>query len=238
MDSSWLAQPSSSPRAAGDVSAWCTSRHKRCFDLALSLPALLLLGPVMLAVAALVRLTSKGPALFTQERIGLHHQPFTIFKFRTMTVRAASEGPNVTRQGDPRMTPVGAVLRRLKLDELPQLINVLRGEMSLVGPRPKLAEHEQMFLVCRPGVTGAATLAFAHEEAILAEVPESELEAYAVSVLSPIKHRLDASYAAEATFRSDLALLARTVWKLNGPAAGPWQIATLDQDAPPVGLFV
>jgi lipopolysaccharide/colanic/teichoic acid biosynthesis glycosyltransferase len=191
------------------------SRRKRCFDLAVSIPALFVLMPVMLAVAVVVRLTSKGPALFRQERIGLYRKPFRILKFRTMAHAPIAAGPRVTRGGDPRMTRVGAVLRRAKLDELPQLINVIRGHMSLVGPRPKLAEHEQMFLTCRPGVTGAATIAFAHEEAILAAMPEDRIEEYAISVLSPIKHRLDARYVASATFTSDLQLLAKTALKLT-----------------------
>ncbi len=128
---------------------------------------------------------------------------------------AELHGPSVTAKGDQRMTAVGSYLRRLKLDELPQLYNVIIGEMSLVGPRPKLAEHEQMLLPCRPGITGAATIMFTHEDEILAGIPQRDVEHYTISVLNPIKARLDTQYVEEGTFASDLQILSRTVLKLG-----------------------
>lgn len=226
------------PRPASDpgISPWCMSSGKRCFDLLLSLPLLLLLTPLLLIVACVIRLTSKGPALFLQERVGLHRKPFMIVKFRTMSHGDRTTGPNVTRTGDPRVTPIGSILRRLKIDELPQLVNIIRGEMSLVGPRPKLAEHEQMHLPCRPGVTGAATVAFANEEAMLASVPEHLVEEYAITVLSPVKHRLDARYVAEASLATDIRLLLRTAAKLRVPYLGRWAAKDLPTAEMPVAV--
>jgi lipopolysaccharide/colanic/teichoic acid biosynthesis glycosyltransferase len=193
---------------------WTTSGRKRFFDTAIAVPALVAFLPLMGAVALLIKCTSNGSVLFRQERVGLGQKPFTIYKFRTM-ISDASCGPTVTRRGDCRLTTIGRILRKLKLDEIPQLYNVVRGDMSLVGPRPKLAEHEQMYLFCRPGITGAATLVFAHEEEILAEVPQEHVETYAVRVLNPIKAKLDLDYANSATMRSDLRLLLDTAFRLS-----------------------
>ncbi len=193
------------------VSPWCVSPLKRLFDLACVIPALLLLSPIMLAVAVLVWLTSDGPILFRQERTGLHRRAFTIYKFRTMYHDPVGSGPCVTKTGDTRLTPIGGFLRKYKLDEFPQLYNVLRGDMSLVGPRPKLPQHEHLDMRYRPGVTGAATLAFANEEAILHDVPNEILEEFHINVVSPIKKRLDHQYQERATFVSDFRLLVDTV---------------------------
>jgi lipopolysaccharide/colanic/teichoic acid biosynthesis glycosyltransferase len=195
------------------VSPWCMSPFKRLFDLACVIPALILLSPIMLVVAILVWITSEGPVLFRQQRVGLHRRTFTIYKFRTMDHNLACTGPCVTKSGDIRLTPLGNVLRKYKLDELPQLLNVLRGDMSLVGPRPKLPQHEHLDMQYRPGVTGAATLAFANEEDMLRDVPTDALEAFHVDVISPIKKRLDHEYQARATFASDFRMLVDTVLK-------------------------
>ncbi len=195
------------------VSPWCMSPLKRLFDLACVIPALLLLVPVMLFVAILVWLTSEGPILFRQPRVGLHRRTFTIYKFRTMFHDPACAGPCVTKTGDIRLTPIGEFLRKYKLDEFPQLYNVLRGDMSLVGPRPKLPQHEHLDMHYRPGVTGAATLAFANEETMLRDVPDAMLEEFHVNVVSPIKKRLDREYQERATFSSDFCLLVDTVLK-------------------------
>lgn len=195
------------------VSSWCMSPLKRIFDLACVIPALLLLAPVMLFVAILVWLTSEGPILFRQPRVGLHRRTFTIYKFRTMYHNLACAGPCVTKTGDTRLTPVGEFLRKYKLDEFPQLYNVLSGDMSLVGPRPKLPQHEHLDMHYRPGVTGAATLAFANEETMLRDVPDEMLEEFHVNVVSPIKKQLDREYQERATFTSDFRLLVDTVLK-------------------------
>jgi lipopolysaccharide/colanic/teichoic acid biosynthesis glycosyltransferase len=208
------AEPMFCPRY---VSGWCMSKRKRCFDLVLSVIALIVFSPLMLLIAWLIRFTSQGPALFRQERVGLHQQTFVIFKFRTMESRRAllNAGPTVTRHGDSRMTKIGALLRRLKLDELPQLINVVRGEMSFVGPRPKIAQHENLCMLCRPGITGAATVEFSHEEGLLAGVPEELVERYVVTVLNPEKCKLDIKYIETTRFATDLKILMHTVFKLS-----------------------
>ena len=211
------AEPMVCPRF---VSGWCMSNRKRCFDLVLSFLAIIVFLPLMLLIAWLIRLTSQGPALFRQERVGLHQQTFVIYKFRTMENRREPlhAGPTVTRHGDSRMTRIGALLRRLKLDELPQLINVVRGEMSFVGPRPKIPQHENLCMLCRPGITGAATIEFSHEEGLLAGVPEELVERYVVTVLNPEKCKLDIKYIETSGFWTDLRILLHTIFKLsNGP---------------------
>jgi lipopolysaccharide/colanic/teichoic acid biosynthesis glycosyltransferase len=199
------------------VSVWCMSRRKRCFDFVLSVIALVVFSPLMLVIAWLIKVTSQGPALFRQERVGLHQQTFVIFKFRTMENRCdpLNGGPTVTRHCDSRMTKIGALLRRLKLDELPQLINVARGDMSFVGPRPKIPQHENLCMLCRPGITGAATIEFSHEEALLMGVPEEFVERYVVTVLNPEKCKLDIQYIETTRFRVDLKILLDTVFKLS-----------------------
>jgi lipopolysaccharide/colanic/teichoic acid biosynthesis glycosyltransferase len=137
---------------------------------------------------------------------------FTLYKFRTMRIDAT--GPGVTKAGDPRLTRLGAFLRKYKLDELPQLYNVLRGDMSLVGPRPKLLKFEQTGMPCRPGITGAATLAFANEEQLLKDIPLEQLDQFHIEVLSPAKRALDQNYQRRATFSSDLGLLFRTFFRV------------------------
>lgn len=186
---------------------------KRVFDLVCVIPALLLLLPIMAIVAMLVWLTSDGPILFRQPRVGLHRSTFTIYKFRTMYHDLACAGPCVTKTGDIRLTLIGEFLRKYKLDEFPQLYNVLRGDMSLVGPRPKLPQHEHLDMHYRPGVTGAATLAFANEEVMLRDVPDNLLEEFHINVVSPIKMQLDHRYQQRATFASDFRLLVDTVLK-------------------------
>ncbi len=179
------------------------------FDCAAAALALVILSPVMLLVAIAVKLTSRGPILFRQTRMGKQGWTFEILKFRSMHVRG--EGPAVTRAGDARLTWVGGFLRGTKLDELPQLVNVLRGDMSLVGPRPKLPHHQTYTLQVRPGVTGAASLAFRDEERFLHHVPEHALDDCQINVLMPLKRELDDEYLATATFLSDIGLLWRTV---------------------------
>ena len=135
---------------------------------------------------------------------------FTVYKFRTMYLTHRPGSP-VTVKGDVRITPVGVILRRFKLDELPQLWNVLKGDMSLVGPRPKLPHHEGLHLLVRPGLTGAATLAFRDEEELLAAFPPEELARVYEEFVKPAKARLDYDYMLHATFISDLAILWKTV---------------------------
>ncbi len=194
-----------------ELSAWSRSGAKRFFDCAGVLLALPLLIPALLAVAFLVRATSRGPVLFLQRRMGRRGRPFTIFKFRTMIHMEGAAHNAVTTAANQRFTSVGPFLRRWKLDELPQVANVLRGEMSLVGPRPKLPEHVIAEIPCRPGITGAASLVFACEETVLDRVPKDSLETYYHTIVLPAKRDLDAKYMAHATFFSDLRLIFNSV---------------------------
>ena len=187
------------------ISRWSNSIAKRIFDVACILATLPVTVPIFLLIGLAVRLTSRGPVLFRQARAGWHGETFTIYKFRTMPVRDTSaHRPAVTTYGNQEFTPVGPFLRRYKLDELPQLINVLRGEMSLVGPRPKMPQHQAVRLNCRPGLTGRATVVFAQEEVALSCIPVDDLDSFYHSVVLPMKHRLDTEYMGKATFLSDL----------------------------------
>jgi len=137
---------------------------KRLFDIAVSLIALVLLSPIMLAVATAIKLGSPGPVLFSQQRVGVRGELFPVFKFRSMVVDATTQGPYFTQGNDPRITKVGAFLRKTSLDELPQLLNVLLGYMSLVGPRPNVPAQRDEYSqeqwdkrnIVRPGITGLA----------------------------------------------------------------------------------
>jgi lipopolysaccharide/colanic/teichoic acid biosynthesis glycosyltransferase len=153
---------------------------KRAFDIAVAGLALVVLAPVFAVVAALIKLTSRGPVFFRQQRVGRGGESFTMIKFRTMACNA--HGPNVSAVGDRRITPVGAVLRRCFVDEAPQLLNVLAGDMSLVGPRPETPEYaallsasERRVLSVRPGMAGQSTLAYSADEAdILSRHPDPD----------------------------------------------------------------
>jgi len=176
--------------------------------------------PLMLVIAAMVRLTSRGPVVFRQERMGRGGRTFTIFKFRTMEHLLDAKHHPVTTSNNQRFTPIGPLLRRWKLDELPQVVNVLLGDISLVGPRPKLPEHTISDLPCRPGITGMATAVFANEEALLDCVPKECLNEYYGSLVLPLKQQLDAGYMARATLLSDLQLIIRTVLR-RGESSAP-----------------
>ena len=194
-------------------STWSRSFLKRAFDFLCVFCSLPLWVPVCLVVGLAVRLTSAGPVLFLQKRTGRYGRPFTILKFRTMKHNHEAPHQAVATAADERFTPIGRFLRRWKLDELPQLWNVLIGQMSLVGPRPKLPEHESCSLPCRPGITGAATLAFAGEEHALARIPRHTLDVFYNNIVLPAKRKLDVEYMAQATFGSDLKLIVDTVMR-------------------------
>ena len=185
------------------------SRTRSCLDRIVAGIILMLLLPAMLIIMLVVRFSSQGPALFRQLRAGRRRDEFILYKFRSMRVEEP-EGPGITVSGDIRITQVGAFLRRYKLDELPQFWNVLKGNMSLVGPRPKLPRHEGLDLPYRPGITGMATLAFRDEEKILSRIPGDQLDAFYEICIKPRKARLDIEYMRNATLGSDLKLLWRT----------------------------
>jgi lipopolysaccharide/colanic/teichoic acid biosynthesis glycosyltransferase len=193
------------------LSPWSCSTAKRVFDCACALLALPIMLPLLLVIAAAVGLTSRGSILFLQKRAVMNGHNFTIFKFRTMEHAPHDTRPAVTTFDNQKFTPIGSFLRRWKLDELPQLANVLLGQMSMVGPRPKMPDHLLGVLPCRPGVTSGATLAFAQEAAILTPVPGERLNEYYRDVILPAKRQMDAEYLAQATFFSDLGLLINSV---------------------------
>lgn len=190
---------------------------KRAFDIVVAGLGLLLLAPLLVALGLWVRLDSPGPALFRQERVGRFGRSFRIHKFRTMVDGAPALGPAITVGADARITRAGAWLRARKLDELPQLIDVLAGSMSLVGPRPELPRYVALYpaalrdkvLSVRPGITDPVSLQMADESARLAHAADPEREY--VEVLLPAKLREAAAYAERATLWSDLQVLARTL---------------------------
>ena len=204
------------PAAPEAISSWCSAPGKRTLDLLCAIPALVVLSPAMLLIGALLRSTSGSPVLFRQKRFGRNGCEFECIKFRTMKQAA---GVGVTQAGDARVTRIGRVLRKWKLDELPQLINVVRGDMSLVGPRPDLPEfiieldpsRRNKLASLTPGITGWATLKFRHEEELLADVPPQELRSFYVCEVLPRKSDLDLEYASRASLWGDLAILFRTV---------------------------
>jgi lipopolysaccharide/colanic/teichoic acid biosynthesis glycosyltransferase len=212
-----------------EASPWAVSKLRRCFDCAVAFLALVILLPVFILVGLLVRITSPGPVLFRQRRMGRHGAEFTLYKFRSMR-DDRRPGARITVSGDPRVTQVGAWLRRLKLDELPQFWNVLRGDMSLVGPRPKLPHHEALLMSVRPGITGPATLAFRHEEQMLLGVPEDALEIFYEIFIKPTKARIDFEYMHGATFRSDIWLLWTTIVSCTGPCRSNLAPGMADKD--------
>jgi lipopolysaccharide/colanic/teichoic acid biosynthesis glycosyltransferase len=207
--------------SAGRGRAYGRGALKRATDLLASSVALIVLAPLFLLIALLVGCTSRGPILFRQERVGLDGRPFRILKFRTMR---PGTGLPITGSGDRRITPVGRILRRAKLDELPQLFNVWRGEMSIVGPRPEVPVYvagygaqERRVLDVRPGLTDPATLEYRDEERILGRVPPEDRERYYVAEILPRKLRLNLVYVEKATFAGDLRLVAKTLGAIVRP---------------------
>lgn len=188
---------------------------KRAFDVAVSLAAIIVLIPVLVVIAVAVKLDSPGPVLYRQERVGRNGR-FRLLKFRTMVVNADRLAPNVSATGDPRVTRLGRFLRRWYLDELPQLLNVLRGDMSLVGPRPETPEfvalltpEERRLLTVRPGLAGPSTLAFMNEAELLAEAADP-VSHYATTILHD-RVRADLSYLEHRSIRYDIRLLCAQV---------------------------
>ena len=204
---------------------------KRALDIAIAAFALALLAPLIAIVALLVKLESRGPVFFRQTRVGRHGEPFRIFKFRTMAHAVnddkASAGPELTVEGDARITRVGAVLRRTKLDELPQLIDVLRGTMSLVGPRPEVPRYVEHYppderarvLSVRPGITDFASLRYRDENSLLARAADPEREYLDVILPSKLRYALD--YVDNpGTVADDLRVLGLTLRTVL-PASSP-----------------
>jgi len=195
---------------------------KRLFDIVLAGVALVLLAPLLALIALWVKMDSAGPVFFRQERVGRHGVPFRIHKFRTMTHSAVPQGPQITIGADARITRAGQFLRRSKLDELPQLIDVLLGRMSFVGPRPEVPRYVAIYppqlrdkvLSVRPGITDMASLQFRNESELLAKASDPERE-YREVVL-PEKLALQAKYVEQAGLATDVRLIARTLKTLLG----------------------
>ena len=195
---------------------------KRPFDILMAGAGLLLLAPLFVVIALVIKLDSRGPVFFKQHRMGKGFQPFWICKFRTMVEGAEELGHAITFGADPRITRVGRLLRRSKIDELPQLFNILRGEMSLVGPRPEVPRYVGLFrrdyeavLKVRPGLTDLASLKYRDEASLLgrSDCPETE---YLERVL-PDKIRLAKEYIEKASFSYDLTLIFKTLVNLSDP---------------------
>lgn len=189
---------------------------KRLYDVLFSGCGLILLSPLLLVIAALVKVADGGPILYRQVRVGLGGRHFRICKFRTMVPNADQAGPALTKGGDGRITRIGRILRRTKLDELPQLWNVLSGDMSLVGPRPEVPRYVQRYtpeqreiLRHKPGITDLATLRFRNEEALLGNA--ASLEQFYIQHCLPKKLRLNQEYAAHANLFSDTWIIVRTL---------------------------
>ena len=187
---------------------------KRALDLVITIPGLLLLSPLLLVLALWITLDSEGPVLYRGKRVGQDGRPFLMYKFRTMVVGAEKRGPAVTYRDDPRITGAGRFLRRAKLDELPQLLNVLRGEMSLVGPRPEdpsyvafYTPEQRLALSVKPGITGPTQLEYRDEASMLQG--EGVDEEY-VTRLMPEKLKLDLEYVRDRSLLLDLKILWRT----------------------------
>lgn len=189
---------------------------KYLFDRTASLFGLLALSSVLLVVAVLIRIKMGGPVIFRQRRVGRNGRLFTMYKFRSMTVNHS--GSSVSVAGESRITPLGAKLRKYKLDELPELWNVLKGDMSLVGPRPdvpgyadRLQGEDRLVLKLRPGITGPASLKYANEEEILAQVADPRR--YNDEVIFPDKVRINLDYYYNRTFCGDIRLIFQTIFR-------------------------
>jgi lipopolysaccharide/colanic/teichoic acid biosynthesis glycosyltransferase len=199
--------------------------RKRMFDLFGAALALLLASPLMLVAALAIKLDSPGPVFFRQQRVGRGGQLFRVHKFRTMVADAPARGPALTVGDDARITRVGRWLRHSKLDELPQLLDVLAGDMSLVGPRPEVPRYVALYpadlrdkvLSLKPGITDPVSLDFADESALLARAADPEREY--VDVILPRKLRASVAYAEHATLATDSSVLLRTLALLAARSA-------------------
>ena len=198
---------------------------KRCFDIAMSGASLLLLTPLLTTLAIVVALTSRGGPFFRQVRVGRHRRSFRILKFRTMTVRPDAADGTFDAGDRSRVTSVGRFLRKTKLDELPQLWNVLVGDMSLVGPRPEIPAWTEVYrerwdrvLKLRPGMTDPASIRYRHEEELLAAAENPETT-YRDEIL-PRKLELAERYIRDRSFLGDLTLLSATAWAVLSPETG------------------
>jgi lipopolysaccharide/colanic/teichoic acid biosynthesis glycosyltransferase len=195
---------------------------KRLFDITFSLAGLIILSPLFAIFYLLVKISGPGPALFVQKRIGMGFRPFYLYRFRTMLTGVSRVGRPVTTRGDIRVTRIGRFLRRTKLDELPQLFNVLKGDMSLVGPRPELRRHVSKYrkdyreiLKVRPGITDVASFTYMDEEGILKD--KKDPEEYYINVLLPERIKHAKAYVRKAFIVHDIKLIIFTMFTIIYP---------------------
>lgn len=191
---------------------------KRLFDISCSVIALIILYPLLAIIAIVIKFDSRGPIFYRGVRTGLYGQPFRIYKFRTMVVGAEKKGGASTALNDPRLTKIGRFLRKYKLDELPQLINILCGEMSFVGPRPQVEKYtrlynneEKVMLTVKPGLTDYASIKFINMDLLLGNGPVDEKYAREIE---PEKNRLRIRYAKEHSMVVDIRIILRTILNL------------------------
>ncbi len=205
------------------ISRWYNSSAKRAFDLVGAICLFVVCFPVMVLVAVGVKLTSPGPVIFRQRRPGRQGREFNILKFRTMVDERRNPGPVLTRAKDPRVTWFGRHMRKWKLDELPQLWNVLMGDMSFVGPRPQptrlwkepsIQTEAAGILSVRPGITSQATVNFRNEEELLAPLSSDEVEKVYLRSIMPVKLKIDLAYLRDATLFTDMVIVFRTVFRI------------------------
>jgi lipopolysaccharide/colanic/teichoic acid biosynthesis glycosyltransferase len=197
---------------------------KRLFDILFSFIGLILLEPLFVVVAIMIKVDSTGPVFFRQGRVGKNFRRFIIYKFRTMVVDAEKKGLRITSGGDDRITRVGRILRKFKIDELPQLFNVLKGDMSLVGPRPEVEKYVELYkkdyseiLKVRPGITDVSSIIYRDEEGVLGD--QADPEGYYKKILLPEKIRLAKEYIENSSFLYDLKLVLNTIHKIFYPHA-------------------
>lgn len=189
---------------------------KRIFDIVATLIGGILLLPLILIIIVWIKTTSKGPLFYVQKRVGLNFKEFNLYKFRSMVVNADKVGPSVTSGDDPRITKIGKILRKTKIDELPQLINVLKGDMSLVGPRPEVMkfveqkkEEYNKVLSVKPGITDNAAIEYRDEETIMEQYVDKE-KAY-IDIVLPEKIKLYYQYIDNISFVNDIRLILKTL---------------------------
>jgi lipopolysaccharide/colanic/teichoic acid biosynthesis glycosyltransferase len=192
---------------------------KRFFDILISGMALIFLSVVLVLIGIVIKFSSRGPVLFKQKRVGRNGIDFTIYKFRTMHVGADNKGLLTVGGRDHRITPVGYILRKYKLDELPQLFNVVKGDMSLVGPRPEVRKYVEMYsplqlkvLSVKPGITDYASIIYSNENALLGAVSDPEKEY--IEKIMPAKLALNLKYIGERNFFIDMKILVQTVFRI------------------------
>ncbi len=218
------------------ISNWGKSALRRILDTTIAAVVVAITAVPMLFIGCAIRFTSPGPALFRQDRVGLGGRLFQMLKFRTMVIRK-EQGSGLTAEGDVRITALGRFLRKLKLDELPQFINVLKGDMSIVGPRPKIAQFAAIAdMPYRPGITGLASVAFRFEDQILGSVAPERVEAFYSHHIKPLKANLDVCYMCKASATSDLRVIMATAVSCIWPRWVPRALGNVPEIPALIGL--